>query len=525
MFSSTRIAKIVASLLATTTKPILAAWMGDKQVEKGRKLLQSVRIPTYQIPETAVRTFLSMCHYTRNISLLYETPAAIPNEFTPSTAAVRRQIAQAYGAGRTRLVGAEACKILSHYGIPVAQSALATTPSQALKLASKIGFPLVMKAISSEVLHKTESGGIRLNLRTPQEVKNAFTEISRSFRAYAPKADLEGVMLQEMFPAKHELLIGAKRDPIFGPVIVFGLGGVAVEVFKDIKIGLPPLNMALARRLIEGTKIFTLLQGYRGMPGVNLQSIQFLLYKFAYLLMDFPEIQEIDINPFAVDAQKGLVLDARILLDSTRPSETPEPYAHLVISPYPQKYMRKIRLRNRKSVLLRPILPEDEQLEAVMFSRMSEETQRFRFFSLIKEITHQMLIRFTQIDYDREIAIVAELREDRERVMAGVARLIADADNEDAEFAIVVADPWQSQGLGNALMDFIIEISRERQIKKVFANFLPDNQAMQHMFETRGFTIRREDDVCYAELIAGVRPGHRKKSGDQRRKRVRLVRG
>jgi acetyltransferase len=259
--------------------------------------------------------------------------------------------------------------------------------------------------------------------------------------------------------------------------------------------------MALSMRLIEDTKIYKLLKGYRGMPGADIKSIQFLLYKFAYLLMDFLEIKEIDINPFAVDAKGGIVLDAKVILDEKVVGKGLKPYSHMVISPYPKQYIKAFKMKDGRDVLLRPIRPEDEPMEAEMFTKFSERTQRFRFFQPIKDITHDMLVRYTQIDYDREIAIIAELDEKGRKVMAGVARIIEDPYGETAEVAIVVADPWQHLGLGNMLTDYVMEIASKRGVRKVYASFLSANLAMKHIFEKRGFKIEKADEESYyAEL-------------------------
>ncbi len=259
--------------------------------------------------------------------------------------------------------------------------------------------------------------------------------------------------------------------------------------------------MALALRMIEDTKIYKLLKGYRGMPGADISSIQFLLYKFAYLLMDFPQISEIDINPFGVDERGGVVLDAKVMLDNSY-KDVPDNFTkHLVISPYPSEYISNFTMKNGKNALLRPIKPEDELMEKEMFSNFSERTQKFRFFQLIRDISHEELIRYTQIDYDREIAIIAEVTEDGRKKMAGVVRLIADQYNETAEFAIVVADPWHNMGLGNKFTDYVYDIAKERGIQKIYANVLAQNHIMQHMFRSRGFEVTKFDDGYYAELI------------------------
>ena len=253
--------------------------------------------------------------------------------------------------------------------------------------------------------------------------------------------------------------------------------------------------------MLEGTKIYKLLKGYRGMKGVDVGAIQFLLYKFAYLVMDFPEIKEIDINPFGVDESGGVVLDAKVVLDPTAPGRMRQPYSHMVISPYPQEYVSSFTMKDGSRIVLRPIRPEDEPMEAEMFTKFSERTQQYRFFQLIKDISHELMVRFTQIDYDREIAIIGELKSPQGPKMTGVARIIADPYNETAEFAIVVADPWQNQGLGSKLTDFVLKIARRRNLKKIFAEMLVENTAMIHILEKRGFATSRREGVCHAELV------------------------
>jgi acetyltransferase len=259
--------------------------------------------------------------------------------------------------------------------------------------------------------------------------------------------------------------------------------------------------MALAMRIIEDTKIYKLIKGYRGMPGADIPAIQFLLYKFAYLLMDFPQINEIDINPFGVDERGGVVLDAKVLLDENVKQIDVNSNKHLVISPYPSEYTTAFTLKNGQEVTLRAITPEDELMEKEMFSNFSERTQRFRFFQLIKDISHDQLIRYTQIDYDREIAIIAEVEDEGKKKMAGVVRLIADQYGETAEYAIVIADPWQNQGLGNKFTDYIHDIAKARGIKKIYANVLVQNHIMQHMFRSRGYKMEKVEDSYYAELV------------------------
>jgi len=356
---------------------------------------------------------------------------------------------------------------------------------------------VVLKILSPELTQKTTVDGVQLNVQTLTEVKAAFKYLQEVIEKEELERKVEGILVEKMVQKPHELLIGAKKDAVFGPVILFGKGGVAVEVFEDINVGLPPLNMMLARQILEKTKTFKLLQGYRGLPQIDVEQLQFLLCKFAYLVMDFPEIQEIDINPFAIDENGGMVLDSHILLDQHATRHPKQRYHHLVISPYPSEYVKTARLKDGTPVTLRPIRPEDEPLEQELFHYLSEKTIYFRFFGYLPQLTHDMLARFTQIDYDRELAIVAEIEQDDKRRLIGVVRLIADAWNEKAEYAIVVADDYQGQGIGNMLTNYIFEIAKERGVRKIYASVLADNDRMLHMFERRGFTKRKEDFETY----------------------------
>jgi acetyltransferase len=495
------IARRIVALPNKNKKTMLASWMGEDDVEEGRSILKEGDIPVYRIPESAIRCFMNMYRYSKNLELLYETPATIPHAFTPKTEENRTLISSVMKEGRYVLTEEEAKRLLSNYDIPVTKNATAKSREDSLAIAAGVGFPVVMKISSPNILHKSDAGGVRINIKTPEEAGKAFDEIIGNARKYNPKAEIKGVLIENMESRKYELLIGCKKDPIFGPVIVFGMGGIAVEVFKDTNVGLPPLNMALAMRLIEETKVYKLLKGYRGVEGVDITAIQFLLYKFAYLVMDFPQIKEVDINPFAVDEKGGIVLDAKVVLDEDIGEREVKPYSHMVISPYPKEYVKTVTLEDGTTVTLRPIRPEDEPMEAEMFSSFSDETERFRFFTYVKDITHDLLVRYTQIDYDREIAIIAEVDESGRKKMAGVVRLVSDPYNNTGEFAIVVADPWQNKGLGGRMTDYIMEIARSRGIKKVYADFLRDNYIMMHMFQDRGFTITKQEDIYHAEMV------------------------
>lgn len=500
MTDPTAVAKELAAAPNKSNKTILAAWMGGDDVALGRNILEKGNIPVYRTPEDAINCFMNIASYSNRLEMLYETPATIPHAFSPKTDKNRELLNKVIIEKRSVLTEAEAKEFIANYDIPVVKNAVAKSAKEAGELSAQIGFPVAMKILSPDIIHKTDIGGVVLNVNSKDEAQNAFNRIMDSVRKQEPQASVHGIFIEGMVKKRYELLIGCSKDSIFGPAIVFGMGGVAVEIFKDMKVGLPPLNMSLALRMIEETKIYKLLKGFRNIPGVDIPSIQFLLYKFAYLVADFPEIKEIDINPFAVDEYGGIVLDAKVILDEKIIGKEIKPYSHLVITPYPKEYITEFTMKNKKTALIRPIRPEDEPLESEMFKTFSEETERQRFFHPIKEIDHNLFIRYTQIDYDREIALIAEITENKKKKMAGVVRLIADPYAESAEFAVVVADPWQNQGLGNKFTDYILEVARKRGIKTVYAKFLKDNKKMNEIFVKRGFKIEDREDVKYAEL-------------------------
>lgn len=491
------IAQVLGECSRTTRKTVLGAWMGESSVNAARKILDEHKIPHYRFPESGVDTFLRMYGYHHNLQLLQETPSTLPIDLDCDTAAVKTILAQVRSAGRQRLTDAEARQALAAYGISANPFQLVRNTEDALAFAEKNGYPVVMKIVSPDVVNKTDAGGIRLNIQSKGELMQAFEDIIAQVRHNCPGASIQGVMIEKMVNKRFELLLSAKRDPIFGPVILFGRGGRIATLHPDIQLGLPPLNLALARRIIERTRVFSLLQGFRELEGVDLRQLETMLVRFAYLLMDFPDIQEIDINPFIMDASGGVVVDASISIDRHEPART-RPYPHLVVSPYPEQYIQRVCLRDGQEVLLRPIRPEDEPLVEGMLSKQSKETLYFRFFGQIPKINHQFLTRFTQIDYDREMAIVATQADalGQEEIL-GVVRIIADPWREGAEYAILVSDTMQGKGLGRILTDYILRIAAEMGLQHVHATVLATNQPMIGLFRKTGFTLEREDFETY----------------------------
>ncbi|RLE30664.1 GNAT family N-acetyltransferase [Candidatus Acetothermia bacterium] len=502
MTDATGTAQALAQLAKGSRKPILAAWMGGAAVQEGIQLLNQAGVATYTTPEQAVRAFMHLVHYGRNLDMLYQTPREVPVKFALDREEVRARFEKVFAEGPEVLTEELSKELLTAYGIPVTQPRPARTADEALEIAEELGYPVVLKIWSPEITHKTDVGGVALGLRNAKAVRAAFAQIVARAKELRPDAEVLGVTVQRMVTARDgfELILGAKKDPTFGTVIMAGMGGIAAEVFRDRALGLPPLNERLAFRMLESLRSWKLLKGYRGRPGVNLDKLIEILMRFSYLIADFPEIKELDINPLLATPEEVIALDARVVVDKELVGKPVRPYSHLVIRPYPEGYERQVTLKDGTEMLLRPIRPEDEPLWHEMLSRASRESIRQRFRYIFKETTHKMAIPYCFIDYDREMAIVAIVEEDGEKRMTGVGRLVADPDRETAEYAVFVADPWQNRGLGGTLTDYCLEIAKGWGIKEVRAETTPDNYRMIAIFRDRGFTIehRHEEGVVLA---------------------------
>jgi acetyltransferase len=477
------------------TKTILTSFMGHEEVEEANRILNENNIPTYFTPEQAVKTYLYMYQYKRNLELLYETPEELPVDTAPPKRPLLMIMKNAAKENRELLTEAEAKKLLEYYGFPVVKTAVAATADEAVVLASRTGYPVVVKILSPRIVHKTDAGGVVLNISGDAEVREAFNRIMQRAKEYSPNAEIQGVTVQPMIRKQgYEVIIGAKKDPIFGPAILFGTGGVGVELSKDIAVGLPPLNQTLARRIIEETRVYELLKGYRTVPPDNIKLLEEIIVRFSQMLVDFPQVQEVEINPLFVSEKEAFVLDARVVIDRNSVFAKLEPHEHLVISPYPKKYEVLWRLRDGRTVLLRPIKPEDEPLWLEMFQNFSEESIRYRFFQIIKETPHEVRVRYCNIDYDRETAIVAELTEDGRRRILGVVRLIIEPGGKSGEIAFIVADPWQGLGLGTKMVDYVIEICKDKGLETIYGITLPDNYRAISLMEMMGFSLEYLDD-------------------------------
>ena len=497
----TNLAETVAKIAADRRKPMLTVWMGEESVRGAREVFYKNDIPTYPTPEEAVKTYMYMYRYRRNLDLLYQTPEELPVDISPPRSHLKLIISRAKTEGRRALAQTDVDRFLDAYTIPRARGELAATVEQASMIASEIGYPVVLKIASQDILHKTDVGGVITNIDSSQALKEQYQTLLTRARKAKPEAKIDGVYVQKVAKSiDYELILGAKKDNDFGSVILFGMGGIGVELLRDVSIGLPPLNQALSQRVMEETKIYRALsKGLRNRPPIDLRSLEEIMIRFSNMIVDFPEIAEMDINPLVVSKDAIYVLDARIIIDQ-KISEQGENYPHLVIIPYPTKYVTPWRLKDGTEVTLRPIRPEDEPIELEFIRGLSPETSRFRFFQTIKYLPHEALVRFCNIDYDREMAFIAETKEGDRKIEIGVARLILEPNKKRGEFAVVVADKFQAQGLGKKLVDMLIEVAREKGVEAIYGILMPQNIKMIRLCEKLGFNTRREQDNVIAEL-------------------------
>jgi len=504
---ATDLATTVVRLAKDRLKPVLTVWMGEKGVAEARRKFAENSIPSYPTPEEAVKTYMYMYRYRRNLDLLYETPEELPVDLMPPNSHLKLMVRKAIADGRLLLSQADADKFLDAYNIPRLGGGFARTEEEALMVARKVGYPVVLKVVSQSVVHKSDVGGVVTNITNSEMLAHEYSKLMDRVKILKPEAKIDGVYVQKMaVGVDYELILGSKKDRDFGAVLLFGAGGIGVELFRDFSIGLPPINQVLARRMMEETTIYRALsKGLRNRPPVNLKALEEVLVRFSSIVTDFPEIAEMDINPLSVGEGRVFAIDVRILLDP-KPVDRTTPYPHMVIVPYPTKYVVPWKLEDGTDVLLRPIRPEDEAIESEFINGLSEETSRYRFFNIVRNLPHSDLVRFCNIDYDREMAIVAEVTEGGRRREIGVGRLIAEPDRKRGEFAVVIADQYQAKGLGRKLVDMLINIAEERRFESIFGVVLRDNAPMLSLCREMGFSLHPEEDYTRVELTLSAAP-------------------
>ena len=494
MTDPTQIAERLTPYAEQYGKPVLASWMGGPAIAEGESMLNAAGIPTVPYPDTAARAFTHMWRYNDNLRALYETPAlaAGPEVGRNAVSEVAGIIKGAREQGRVLLNEFESKRLLSLYGIPTVETHIAGSEEEAVAHAAKMGYPIVLKLFSDTITHKTDVGGVKLNLRDEAAVRQAFQEIKSSVSRKVGPEHFSGVTVQPMVKAEgYELILGSSIDSQFGPVLLFGSGGQLVEVYKDRALALPPLNSTLAQRLIEQTKVYTALKGVRGRKPIDLTALKTLLVRFSQLVLEQPWISEIDINPLLASPEKLLALDARVVLhdSSTQREQLPKP----AIRPYPVQYVSQITLKDGALVTLRPIRPEDEPLMAKFHETLSDRTVYLRYFcsmSLGTRVAHDRLVRICFGDYDRDLALVAEVSDAKTgNSIVGVGRLNKMQAKHEGEVAILVSDRYQRRGLGMQLMERLIEIARGEKVSRLSSEMLRDNIAMQVISKKAGFRV------------------------------------
>jgi len=488
MTEPTKVAESLIGLLKRKPYPIFTSWMGGRDVEKGREIFRQAGIPAFDTPERAVRAFMDLYQYSINLEMLQEIPSKLPKKMEFDRDKAQTIIDKGIKQENPTLTEVESKNLFSAYGIPVNPTKVAGSVEDATRIAYEMGFPVAMKIHSRDILHKTDAKCIRLSLNNVVDVQNAFHTLLENAHSYNPNACVEGVTIQPMLKhPEHELILGSKRDRDFGPVILFGSGGIMAEILQDRALALPPLNRLLARRLMENTKVYRMLSGYRNHAPANLMLLEEILIRLAQLVTDFSEIEELDINPLFITNGNACAVDARVLL---KPSHIQAPL-HLVISPYPN-HLETHKVTSRGvEIFIRPIRPEDAPLFEALFDSLSAESVYFRFFSSMKKLPHSMLARFTQIDYDREVAFVAMSESDTDEKMLGVARIILLPDREQAEFSVLVGDKWHGMGIGAELLKSCLSGVKKLGVKKVWGLVLAENTQMLKLGRKLGFDVKR----------------------------------
>lgn len=440
---------------------------------------------------------MTLAQYSKNLELLFETPKEIPVEFKLDRSKLRSEFVKKHFKKAEILSEDVSKELINAYGIPTTQPIVAKSAIEAADVANKIGYPVVMKIHSPDITHKTDVGGVILNIKDEDGVWNNFKSMTRRIKEKMPKADIEGVTLQPMINVKDaiELILGIKKDPIFGTVMLIGRGGTGAELFKDTQLGFPPLNERLAMRMIQNLKIYPLLKGYRGSKPKAVDKLLETIIRMSYLAADYPEINELDINPVLVTSDDVIALDARIVIDKEMVGKEIAPYSHLLLHPYPDKLTKKTKLGDGTPVTLRAIKPEDEPLWLELLASCSKESIYSRFRYNFHYDSHEVATQFCYIDYAREIGMVAEIEEDGKKKLIGVGRLISDLDHESAEYAVLITDAWQKKDLGTILTEYCYEIAKNWGVKRVAAETTKDNQAMIQVFKKLGFDVNYNQDT------------------------------
>ncbi len=487
-------AQALIALSNTYSKPLLTCWMGETQVAAAREAFAQAHKPHFRTPEPAVEVFSHLSAYYRNQRLLMQVPGPFSHHAEPDVESARLIIEGAMQEHRMVLTEMESKALLSAFNIPVAKTMVAHSPNEALLIAQQLGFPVAMKVNSQDITHKSDAGGVVLNLNNAHEVRSAYQHILDNVRISRPNARMDGISIEPMIvkPNGRELMIGVTSDPVFGPVITFGAGGTTVEIMGDRAVALPPLNGFLARELIHETRVAGMLGAFRSMLPANIEALEDVLLRVSEMVCELPLLKEMDINPLILDEHGALAADARVLVEYRQPGA--DRYAHMAIYPYPTQLVSQWQLADGTDITIRPIRPEDAELVQAFVRGLSEESKYFRFMSSMQELTETMLVRFTQIDYSREMALIAVTLAQNREVELGVARYAINPDGDSCEFALVVADSFQGKGLGQKLMVVLMEAARSKGLSMIEGEVLSNNHSMLNLMMRLGFAVKASED-------------------------------
>lgn len=505
MTKPTQTAKEIIRISENTSKPILATWLGGLSMTESMNLFNDSGIAAYQTPEQAIRAFMTLVNYSKNMEALYETPKEVPVSFHYDRQHLREKFVNEIFPKNKTLSVADAKAIINAYGIESTKPILAESADDAAAAAKKIGYPVVIKIESPDITHKSDIGGVILDIENEDILRASYIGMLERIHAKNPDLRIDGVTIQKMIDKEDsvELILGIKKDPVFGTVILIGMGGTEAELLKDQRLEFPPLNESLASQMIESLKIYPLLQGYRGRSRKNIDKLIEVMIRLSYLAADYPEIEELDINPIIVTADEVVALDAHIVIDEETLQNPVPQYSHLILRPYPERYIKETKLGDGTMALLRPIKPEDEPLWLEMLSSCSKEAIYSRFRYNFHFDSHEVATQFCYIDYARELAIVAEIVEEGRRRLIGVGRLIGDPDLEIVEYAVLITDAWQRKDLGKILTEYCVQIAKSNNFKRVYAETTKDNKAMIAVFKKLGFSVEFGTDTnvsVYKEL-------------------------
>ncbi len=482
--------RVIACAHERGHKPVLTCWLGEEQVQRARSTLRSARVPHFSTPEAAVEAFGYMASYHRNQQLLLQVPGPMSLRHEGNIAGARLIIESALEEGRRTLTSMEAKAVLTAFGIPVVRTIEAHSASEALVVAESLGYPVAMKISSPEIAHKSRIGGVRLDIANAHAVRAAYADLLAAAQAAHPGITTTRVTIERMHGKEHarEVIVGVARDPVFGPVISFGAGGTMVELIRDRAVALPPLNAFIARDLIRRTRVSRLLKAYQGMPAADVYAVEQVLLRVSDLVCKLPHIRELDINPLVVDEHGALAVDALFTIEKP-PAAAEVGYGHMAVHPYPTELVGSLVLPDGTEVTVRPIRPEDAELEREFVQNLSRESRFFRFMETLNELSTPLLVRLTQIDYDREMALIAVQNELGREQQLGVARYTLNPDGESCEFAIAVADDWQHRGLGSRLLARLMETAAARGIRRIEGEVLANNHKMLKFMRKMGFRI------------------------------------